>query len=265
MSLTPTAVVTGAGSGIGQATALELASDGVHVIAAGRRLHMLEETAALAESGRIMCVRADVATEKGRCDIGDAAGARVDFLVHGAAVSPALLMNDPSFADTWDETMRINLNALLHLTLALAPALAGGGRVLFVGSNSATRPRRGGAAYCVSKAAGHMLYRCLKLELADQDISMTSAVPSPVYTAIVRDHIDADPAVFPDGADYARQLHGGEMIAPETVGRFYRWLLLETTDNNYSRDQWNIRHSAHHRDWLRGPLYMVPAVTATND
>lgn len=255
---TPIAIVTGAGSGIGRATAVELVGAGVHVIAVGRRLAALEETAALA-GGSVTCVKADVSTAEGRGAIRSAlAGQSLNYLLHGAAISPASLMTAPDAADAWQETMRINLDSLFHLTLLLAPALGHGGRVLFVGSNSATKPRRGGAAYCVSKAAGHMLYRCLKLELGNQGILMTSAIPSPVYTAIVRDHMDADPSVFPDGADYARQLASGEMIAPETVGSFYRWLLCNTPDDRFAAEQWNIQDPSHRADWLHGPLF-IPA------
>ncbi|MBO6947129.1 MAG: SDR family oxidoreductase [Rhodospirillales bacterium] len=252
-----TAVITGAGSGIGRATALELAANGVHVIAVGRRLHALEETRDLSHGGPITCVSADVSTEDGRAAIVEAAGPSVDFLVHGAAISPACLIGDPGFRDSWNEVMRINLDSLMCVTLSLSDQLSGGGRVLFVGSNSASKPRRGGAAYCVSKAGGRMLYRCLKLELGDLGILMTTAIPSPVYTDIVKHHIKSQD-VFPDGADYARQLAAGEMIAPETVGAFYRWLLLENSDTSYARDQWNINHSAHHKDWLKGPLCMPP-------
>jgi NAD(P)-dependent dehydrogenase (short-subunit alcohol dehydrogenase family) len=106
-----------------------------------------------------------------------------------------------------------------------------------------------------------MLYRCLKLELGDQGILMTSAIPSPVYTAIVRDHMDADPGVFPDGADYARQLAAGQMIAAETVGSFYRWLLCDTADARFAAEQWNIQDPAHRADWLQGPLF-IPATQA---
>ena len=257
----PIAIVTGAGSGIGQATAVELVRAGVHVIAAGRRIAALEETAALA-GGAVSCVGADVSTVEGRDAILAAlAGRPLSYLLHGAAISPANLMTAPDAAAVWQETMRINLDSLFHLTLLLAPALGKGGRVLFVGSNSASKPRRGGADYCVSKAAGHMLYRCLKLELGDQGILMTSAIPSPVYTAIVRDHMDADPGVFPDGADYARQLAAGQMIAAETVGSFYRWLLCDTADARFAAEQWNIQDPAHRADWLQGPLF-IPATQA---
>lgn len=252
------AVVTGAGSGIGRATAIELANQNIHVVAAGRRVAALEETAALA-SGTVTCVPADVSTVEGRRDIAAAcADRKLDYLVHAAAISPASLLTDDDAGAVLEETMRINLDSLFHLTVLLAPALSDGGRVLFVGSNSARKPRRGGAAYCVSKAAGHMLYLCLKQEFADQGILMTSAIPSPVYTAIVKHHIAADPAVFPDGADYARQLRDGEMIAPETVGVFYRWLLTGTDDARYAAEQWHIQDPAHRADWLQGPLF-IPA------
>ncbi len=247
----PVAIVTGAGSGIGRATSLELGAVGVHVIGVGRRLSMLEETAGMA-AAPMTCVAADVATEDGRKAILDALGAtaRLKYLVHSAGVNSATLMQAEAAAKVWDETLAINLDALFHLSVLLAPNLRDGGRMLFVGSNSATKPRRGGAAYCVSRAAAWMLYRCLKLELADSGVLMTSAIPSPVNTDMVRAQMVADPAVFPDGAVYARQLAAGEMIEPETVGIFYRWLLTGTDDQQFAALEWNIQDPAHHPAWL---------------
>jgi benzil reductase ((S)-benzoin forming) len=247
----PVAIVTGAGSGIGRATALELSAAGVHVIAVGRRLSMLEETAAMA-AAPVTCVSADVSCEDGRKAILGALGAtaRLKYLVHAAGVNSVTLLQTPGAAKVWDDTLAINLDALFHLSVLLAPNLRDGGRVLFVGSNSATKPRRGGAAYCVSRAAAFMLYRCLKLELADSGIVMTSAIPSPVNTDMVRAHMTADPAIFPDGAVYARQLAAGEMIEPETVGIFYRWLLTATDDARFGALEWNIQDAAHHPAWL---------------
>lgn len=212
---------------------------------------MLEETAGMA-ANPVTCIAADVATEGGRMAILDALGktARLTYLVHAAGVNSVTLMQAPGAAKIWDDTLAINLDALFHLSILLAPNLHDGGRVLFVGSNSATKPRRGGAAYCVSRAAALMLYRCLKLELADSGIIMTSAIPSPVNTDMVRAHMTADPAIFPDGAVYAHQLAAGEMIEPETVGVFYRWLLTGTDDQRYGALEWNIQDAEHHQAWL---------------
>ena len=253
------AVVTGAGSGIGRAVAIEL-SRVLPVLAVGRRLEPLLETAAQAP-GQVIPLRGDVASDAGSSAIVEQLGEgdRVRYLVHAAGVFPIerLAQITPK---AWRQVLATNLDARLFLTQRLTPRLAGGGRVLFVGSNSASKPRKGATAYCVAKAASFMLQQCLQLELAEHGILVGSAIPSPVNTAMVDAGLDADPEVFPDGADYARLRSEGLLIEPERVGRFYRWLLCATDDGDFSAGQWNIRDEHHHPAWLGAqPLFAATA------
>ncbi len=250
------AVVTGAGSGIGRAVALELSEEPVTVLAVGRRAAALEETARLAR-GRVLPLSADVATETGRDTVHAALGedARVRYLVHGAGVQLIERVVDLR-PESWRALMATNLDARLFLTQALLAQLAGGGRVLFVGSRSAARPRKGAAAYCTAQAACWMLHECLKLELGERAIRVALAIPGGVDTSMLQEAMRADPMVFPDQAEYAAAARAGKLIAPATVGRFYRWLLTRTDDERYSAAPWDIRDEAHHRQWLgTGSLY----------
>ena len=245
------AIVTGAGSGIGRAVASELSKEAVTVLAVGRRKTALEET--VTESpGTIEVLSADMTMEAGRRSVVDALGpnSQVKYLVHAAGISPIARLSDGE-VEYWRRVMATNVDACLFLTLALVSKLSGGGRVLFVGSNSATKPRKGAAAYCTSKAASFMLHECLKLELAEQHILVTSAIPGPVDTEMVRAHISADRAIYPDGAEYARLLAERKLIQPSVVGEFFRWLLMKTTDKSYGGCEWNIGDKSHHSGWLR--------------
>ncbi|TDJ62392.1 MAG: hypothetical protein E2O37_10895 [Proteobacteria bacterium] len=69
----------------------------------------------------------------------------------------------------------------------------------------------------------------------------------------------ADVDVFPDSAEYGALREQGKLIGPETVGRFYAWLLTQTDDQSYSANQWDIRDESHHDVWIgsRG-LYDAP-------
>ena len=245
------AVVTGAGSGIGRAVASELSKEAVTVLAVGRRTTALENT--VTESpGTIEVVSADVTMEAGRRSVVDTLGpdSQVKYLVHAAGISPIARLSEGD-VENWRRVMATNVDACLFLTLALASKLSGGGRVLLVGSNSATKPRKGAAAYCTSKAASFMLHECLKLELAEQHILVTSAIPGPVDTEMVRAHVSADRATYPDGAEYARLLAEGKLIQPSVVGEFFRWLLTKSTDKSYCGCEWNIGDKSHHSKWLR--------------
>ncbi|MEN6485363.1 MAG: SDR family oxidoreductase [Syntrophobacteraceae bacterium] len=245
------AVVTGAGSGIGRAVAVELSSRSITVIAVGRREDALRETAKLAQ-GRVCVVSADVGDpseyRKILSEI-DREGGKVRYVVHAAGVSiiEPLRRITP---ESWRRAMATNLDGRLFLTLHLLPRLEKGSRILFVGSNSATRPRKSSTSYCVSKAGSYMLQECLKMELSGEGILVTSAIPSPVHTALLEDQMAADPEVFPDALEYRREQREGRLISPWTVGRFYRWLLTEVPDDEYSARQWNIQDNSHHRFWL---------------
>ncbi|MFQ5995575.1 MAG: SDR family oxidoreductase [Acidiferrobacterales bacterium] len=243
-------VVTGAGSGIGRAVAIELSKEPVTVLAVGRRHSALEKTAELA-SGDVMTLSADVSTDAGRSAIFAALGedSVVNYLVHGAGVLPIQKLGDIT-SRTWREIMATNVDARLFLTQSLISKLAGDGRVLFIGSMSATKARKGSAGYCTSLAASFMLHQCLKLELAEHDIYVANAIPGPVNTRILRDSMAADPDVFPDSAEYYALRKAGRLIEPATVGRFYRWLLTQTDNETYSTASWDIRDETHHRAWL---------------
>jgi benzil reductase ((S)-benzoin forming) len=236
------AVVTGAGSGIGRAVALELSREPLTVLAIGRRSQAL-----------VITVSADVTTDVGRSAIVNKLGgaSRVKYLVHAAGILPIERLTDIT-AESWRRVMLTNVDARLLLTQALIAGLRDGGRVLFIGSMSATKPRKGSAAYCTAMAASFMLHQCLKLELAPYGIRVTSAVPGPVTTVMIQNSLAADVEVFPDSAEYAVLREQGKLIEPNKVGQFYRWLLTRTDDEAYSAGQWDIRDESHHKFWLGG-------------
>lgn len=246
------AIVTGAGSGLGRAVALALSEAGLAVVAVGRREDALRETASQRPRS-IRAVRADVSTHAGRADIVAALAPddRVRHLVHAAGVHAIeSITSITEFA--WRQILATNVDARLFLTMDLLARMGDGARVLFVGSNSATRARKSATAYCVSQTASHMLQACLKLELAERGIAVTSALPSPVDTPMLEAQMRADPALYPDALDYRRLRDSGQLIAPATVARFYRWLLTEVSAAEYSAHDWNVRDTSHHAKWLAG-------------
>jgi len=245
------ALVTGASAGIGRETALALAAAGCGVVATARRAEPLAE---LSRAGAIEPVAADVTAADGRARIAAAVGdRRLGLLVHGAGLFPRGLITSLS-ADDWQRAIATNVLARLELVLALRSALAGG-RVLFVGSDAAVNPRAGGAAYSVSKAASEMLWRCLATEQGDE-IAFGMAKPGLVETAMLDDSLRMPRAEFPAGEVYAAMRDRGETIAAATVARFFRFLLLETSREEFAGGIWDIRDTAHHPRWLTAPLYV---------
>jgi len=255
----PLAAVTGASSGLGRAVSVALARRSGTVIALGRREMELLITARQAGRG-VLPLAGDITTPAlrtslvRRCrELGP-----LQFLVHGAGIHP-IEPFDGMTAEAWRETMATNVEARLWLTRELLPCLAPGARVLFLGSRSATRARIGGTAYCVAQAASFMLHECLKAELAPRGVFVGSAIPSPTLTPMVEAQLAADPAAYPDAADYRQLAAAGRFIAPETTARFLVWLLMDTTADEFTAKEWRITDESHHARWLGTNPLTAPA------
>lgn len=191
------AVVTGAGSGIGQATALLLAERGLRVCCVGRTEEKLTETATLIGE-RAIVVPADVSTEDGIAAVRDAVGgAAVAALVHAAAVEGIVSLADTD-RRTFDRLINVNLAGPFFLTQALVPVLAQGAGVVFVGSVSASRGRERHAAYSASKAGLLGLTTSLAVELAPRvrvNCVSPGATSTPMFNQAIADYFDGcDPS-----------------------------------------------------------------------
>jgi NAD(P)-dependent dehydrogenase (short-subunit alcohol dehydrogenase family) len=161
----PVAIVTGAGSGIGRATAAALAKRGLTVVCVGRRAEPLRETAT-ALGHAALALPADVATESGVAAVREAVGARdVRCLVNAAAIEGVVSVAHTSRA-TVDALLATNLSAPFFLTQALLDSFENGASVVFVGSIAAFRGRDHHAAYAASKAGLLGLTVNLAAELA---------------------------------------------------------------------------------------------------
>ncbi len=185
------ALVTGGGSGIGRALAIELAASGYRVIICGRRHASLEETARSSGAG-IHIVACDLATLAGRAKLVAAVrdtGRALDLLVNNAAVQHAWdLPRDASGADAAariDAELGVNLVAPIQLTAALLPLLRHpGGVVLNMTSLLALHPKASAPVYGASKAGLRSFTRALRHQLAPEGISVIEAVPPLVDTAM---------------------------------------------------------------------------------
>ena len=232
-------VITGGGSGIGRALALQLAGQGDAVLIVGRRRAPLEAVAA--ESERIEACAADIAAEPGQAALIEALGdRRVTRLVHNAGVlSPVGPLLDQSAAAI-RQSLAINLEAPIALTRRLRGHFGGDARVLHISSGAAHRALPGWGAYCTSKAALYMVYEVLKAELADRDIAIGSLRPGVVDTpmqALIRAQ---DPADFPAVERFRALKETGELISAEDSARFIAAVLALPAER-FSAAEWDIR------------------------
>ncbi len=176
----PVAVVTGASSGIGEATARALAAAGFQVIALARRATRVEEIAA--EIGGTAAV-VDI-TDRSAVDAFAAGLSRVDVLINNAGgaigVDP-VATGDPQ---DWRDMYEVNVLGTLNVTQALLPKLiaSGAGTLLFVSSTAGLVPYEGGGGYVAAKSGTHSMAGTLRLELYDQPIRVIEIAPGMVRT-----------------------------------------------------------------------------------
>lgn len=213
-------LVTGAGSGIGRATALRLVQSGYNVVAVDRDESGLAETVEGGD-GRIHPVTVDL-TDVDRLEAAVtlvlADHGLPDLLVNNAGVGVAGTVAETSALD-WDRTIAVNLSAIFHLCRLLVPPMVerGHGVIVNVASIAGIVGLRNRAAYCASKAGVVGLTRALAADHAAQGLRVNAICPGTVETAWV-DRIIAgadDPEAVRAGMA-ARQLDG-RMGTPEEV------------------------------------------------
>src|SRR5438105_8752997 len=180
-------VVTGAGSGIGRATAAAFAAGGATVVCADLAGDAAEKTAALcAERGGVgRAERCDVTDAAAVADVAERVGP-VDVLVNNAGVGMTGRFADMTL-DDWRWIRAVNLDGVVHACAAFGPAMIArrSGQVVNVSSGLAYTMRATEAAYVTTKAAVLALSRCLRADWAPYGVGVTAVCPGFVNTPIV--------------------------------------------------------------------------------
>jgi NADP-dependent 3-hydroxy acid dehydrogenase YdfG len=174
------AVVTGASSGIGAATARRLATEGFDVVVGARRVDRLEE---LAGSIGARAIPLDVTDPD---SVASFAGAleRVDVLVNNAGGAFDAAPVAEADLESWTRSFEVNVLGTVRLTKALLPALraSGAGDVVFLSSTAALVSYEGGASYTAAKHGVHTLAETLRLELNGEPVRVIEIAPGMVRT-----------------------------------------------------------------------------------
>ncbi len=223
------AVITGASSGIGAATALLLAENGYRVIAAARRLDRLQELAA--KNNAIEVCQLDV-TDQTSVDtlMKHINGREVDLLVNnagGAFDSASVLDSDP---EIWKKSFDVNVVGSVRMTKAIAPLMikAGRGHIVVMSSTAAHVAYENGGSYVAAKFAERSLANTLRLELNGTPIRVTEIAPGMVKTdefALVRNSGDAAKAAkIYEGVD--------SPLTAEDIAESIRWSVMLPTHVN---------------------------------
>lgn len=176
-----TAVVTGASSGIGQATARALATEGFHVVCAARRAERLQELAQEVDGTAVSC---DVRDESSVADLAEAAGGRVHVLVNNAGGAYGHDPVETADPQQWRDMYEVNVLGLLHVTQALLPALraSGDGLIVNTGSTAGRVAYENGGGYTAAKHGTRVVTETLRLELSGEPIRVSEIAPGLVHT-----------------------------------------------------------------------------------
>lgn len=222
--MAPTAVITGASSGIGAATARALAADGYRVVLGARRLERLQELAA--EVGG-EAIALDV-TDPGSVEELAAAVADCEVLVNNAGGALGLEALGEGDEGLWRTMYETNVLGTMRMTRALLPRLieSGNGHVVGVTSIAAFETYRGGAGYTAAKHAQRAALQTLRLELLGEPVSVTDIAPGMVETefSLVRFEGDEEAA--------ARVYEGMEPLRAEDVAECIRWAVAQPAHVN---------------------------------
>lgn len=190
------ALITGATSGIGRATALRLAGAGYDIIATGRRAERLAELKAAIEAAGGCCTTLafDVRSEEEvRRNLEPLV--RIDLLVNNAGLAAGLEHIDRGDTRDWDAMIDTNVKGLLYVTRIVSEKMvaAGAGHIVNIGSIAGTEPYENGAVYCASKHAVHAISQAMRADLLASGIKVSEIRPGMVETefSLVRFHGDS--------------------------------------------------------------------------
>jgi NAD(P)-dependent dehydrogenase (short-subunit alcohol dehydrogenase family) len=180
------AIVTGAGSGIGRATAIRFALEGAKVIASD----VFDDRLALLKSDNpeldFVTLVGDVSTEETAQALLAAAGGKVDVLANVAGIMDAFVPLAEVDDALWERVFAVNLTSIMRLSRAVLPGMieAGHGSIVNVSSEASLRASASGVAYTASKHAVNGLTKSIAVLYGPKGVRANAVAPGAVKTAI---------------------------------------------------------------------------------
>ncbi len=221
------ALVTGAGSGIGEATALAFAEEGDDLVLVDLDLPSAEAVAVRCQAFGVTAVayQVDVSDRAAMEDLTERVCALEgvpDVVVNNAGIGLAgpFLATD---ADAWERVLGVNLFGVIHGARLFGRAMveAGGGHLVNIASAAAFAPSRNMSAYATSKAAVRMLGDCLRGEFAEHGVGVSTICPGFVHTPITQrtQFVGLDDAAQAQERDRATAMYAKRNLTAEEVAR----------------------------------------------
>jgi NAD(P)-dependent dehydrogenase (short-subunit alcohol dehydrogenase family) len=226
-----TALVTGAGKGLGRAVALGFAAAGADVVLMARTLADLEAVAREVQAlGRQALVAVADATDSRQVDAAVeqavARFGRIDVLAHAAGGSlrkPSVEVTD----EEWDAVIAANLSSTFKVCRAVGRHMLvqGGGSIINLSSTAGMRGRAGNAPYSAAKAAVINLSRALAMEWAPKGVRVNVLAPGRFLTPLT----EAEMSVPEKYAAFVRQVPLGRIGKPEEIQDIAVWLASDAS------------------------------------
>jgi len=225
----PLAVVTGASSGIGAASARYLAREGFEVICAARRLDRIEALAKEIDGRAVQC---DVTSADDVAALAAAVGDELQVLVNNAGGAFGFEPVAEADLDAWRRMYEVNVIAVAAVTKSLLPALiAGRGTIIVMGSTAGQVAYEGGGGYVAAKHGAKAVVDTLRLELYDQPVRVSEIAPGMVRSegfALTR---------FDGDQSKADAVYAGvrEPLTSEDVADIVAWIATRPAHVNIDR------------------------------
>lgn len=225
-----TAVVTGAGSGIGLATTVRLLDEGARVVAVDVSEDRLDDLASQRGGDDLVTVAGDITAEATITRIMESAGGTVDLLANVAGVMDGFLPVAEMDDATWERVMGVNLTAPMRLMRAVIPGMieAGSGSIVNVGSEASIRGSAAGAAYTASKHALIGLTKNTSFMYVGAGVRVNALLPGGVATNI-EGAFKSDWALERVGPVLGAVLLS--IATPEQIASAITWLLSDEAGN----------------------------------
>jgi NADP-dependent 3-hydroxy acid dehydrogenase YdfG len=229
------ALVTGASSGIGEAIARALASEGAKLVLAARRRDRLERLARELPGSTVL----ELDVRDSRAVLRALEPLAIDIAVANAGLARGLEPLQSGNPDEWKEMFETNVLGLLHTVRAVTPGMIERkrGDVVFLGSVAGRQVYPGGSVYCATKAAVRSLYESLRVDLFDKGVRCSTVDPGMVKT-------DFSEVRFRGDRERAAKIYAGvDYLTPADIAEIVRFLVTRPRNVNigevvvWSKDQ----------------------------
>ncbi len=223
------AFITGAGSGMGKAVALEFARNGAKIVAVDINKESVNNTCFEIGAENAFPIDGDISTAdsvKRMCDEAIAHFGRVDILVNNAGILDNYLPVTETDEALWDKVLNVNLKSMFLTTRALIPQMVdgGGGVIINVASIAALVAGGGGAAYTASKHGVVGLTRQIAFDYGLKGVRANAICPGAVETGMTKDIFASDDAAVMAAV---RSVPAGRYGKPEEIAKLALYLASE--------------------------------------